>query len=494
MSTEDKSIYKKAVSHSVLYGAANIFRKIIGLIMLPIYTQYLSPEDYAVVDLMMVTILLIEVFLAMRMGQAIFRFYYLSETEDEKKTIMSTAFLMAIFTGTVAYVVLAMNANSATQLMLGDNQYADLLSIFAVMLLLQSLEEYGFIYLRVRQKAGVYLILSLIKLFVQLFLNIYFIIYLNLSVVGVVYTAILSTALMALFAIVYTLYHAGIKFSKTTLKQFVLFSYPLWFASLGALYSQSSVKYFIRVFSSLEDVGLYALAARFGTLVLLFVWVPFSSVWDSLKYEIYEKKDSKHMYNNIFIMLVIFMSFVGLGVSLFSDIVIRIMATEPFWPAGKVVPILAILSISVGLIRFNNLGILLEKKTKIFAVVTYSNAFLITIGFMLFIPLLGMYGAALTVLMGSLFQLFWIERVSKKYYDMELEWSRAILISVTWLSCYSISLLLPDDLLLSILGRLLILLLFVILLFTTSILNKSEKEQIREFLNNGIKKARNVFA
>lgn len=481
----EENIYKNAINHTMIYGASNILRKVVGLIMLPIYTQYLTPEDYAVVDLMMLTIVLVEVFLSMRMGQAVFRFYHLAESENEKKKVMSTGFVMAIFTGTAAYIVLAMNADSAVLLMIGDSQYKELFSLLAILLLLQSIEEFGFIYLRIHQKANLYFVLSFVKLSIQLSLNIYFIVYLELSVAGVVYTAIISTAFMSLFAVFYTFYYSGLSFSKKTIKDFVLFSYPMWISAIGIFYANSSVKYFLRVFSGLEDVGLYALAAQFGSLVVLFSWIPFTSVWDSLKYQIYKKNDSKYMYNNILIILVVVMSFIGLGVSLFSDIIIRFMSPEAFWPAGEVVPILAMLSIIVGLTQFNNLGILIEKKTSYFAIIVYSKAVILTICFVLFIPYLGLYGAALAVLLGGVFHLYLVEKISNKYYDMELQWSRVIGINLLWVICYLLSLLLPEGVLISIIGRFAILLVFVLFVFLTPILKKEEKATILGYVKNG---------
>ena len=78
--------YKKAISHATLFGLANIIRKITGFLMLPLYTRYLSPEDYGVVEMLMVVIIVMEVFLGMKMGEAVFRYYFLANGKSEQKT------------------------------------------------------------------------------------------------------------------------------------------------------------------------------------------------------------------------------------------------------------------------------------------------------------------------------------------------------------------------------------------------------------------------
>ena len=68
--------------------------KFIGFLMLPIYTRYLTPEDYGVAALLMLAIVITEVVVGMRMGQAIFRHYFLAKDQSEKKSVLSTAYFI----------------------------------------------------------------------------------------------------------------------------------------------------------------------------------------------------------------------------------------------------------------------------------------------------------------------------------------------------------------------------------------------------------------
>jgi len=489
----EKNTYKKAISHTVIYGVSDVLRKIVGFIMLPIYTHYLTPKDYGAVEMMMMVVMLVEVFLAMRMGQAIFRYYCTTKDDNEKKAVMSSTFLMTFCTSTLAFLILRYNANKATEIFLGDLQYADLMAIIALLLVLQAIEEIGLIYVRAQQRAVLFLGISVTKMFISLSLNIYFIVFLKLTVAGIVYSSVISTALMAVFSTIYTFYHAGFRFSKSIIKKLVLFSYPLWFAAMGSIYTDSAVKYFLRIFSGLGSVGIYILAAQFASLVLVFIWVPFSNVWQTLRYEVYEMPNPNQIYKNIFIGLVLIFAIAGLGLSLFSETVIHIMADKAFWSASGVVPILVVGYIALALSNFNNFGILLKNKTGIFAVATYINAIAMTVGFVVLIPIAGFYGAAITFLIGSISQLIWIEWKSKKLYHMQLPWWRVAFINITWLVCYSFSLLLPSTLIVSIILKFMIFIGFILLMFTMPILEKNEKEQIIFYIKSALLKASRYF-
>ncbi|MBI1425226.1 MAG: oligosaccharide flippase family protein [Gammaproteobacteria bacterium] len=472
------NIYRKAISHTAIYGAADILRRFVGFFMLPVYTRYLTPEDYGIVQLLLVAVGVMEIFLGMRMGQAIFRYYSLADTEYEKKQVMSTAFIVTFIATTVAFLVLFFNSELAARVALGSNQNTHVMQVFSIILVAQALEDYGLIYIRVHQRPYLFFAVSILKLILQVFLNVYLIVYLKMAVEGVVYSAVISTVVTAIFASIYTYMHSGITFSKLLAKKMIMFSLPLWLSALGTLYLNSADKYFLRVFSGLNEVGLYALAGKFGFLILIFVWDPFSNVWQAMRYEIYKMPNAHQVYKRIFILLMFALSFVGLGISLFADVAIKIMADKAFWPASPAVPLLVASSIAMALTYFNNLGILLHEKTSIIAKGTYLNAVVLTVCFIVLIKFFGFIGAAVSFLIGSVSQLLWIESGSRKLYDMKLPWNRAIVISITWLACYFISYLLPSSLLVAILGKILIMVVFVGLVFILPILDSDEKQQI----------------
>jgi len=258
------------------------------------------------------------------------------------------------------------------------------------------------------------------------------------------------------------------------------------------LYSGSAVKYFLRILSGLDAVGIYILAAQFAALVTILIWGPFSNIWQTLRYEVYELPNSNQIFKNIFIGLILMFSIVGLGLSLFSETVIHIMAGKAFWSAAGVIPIIVLGNIATALSAFNNFGILLKNKTGIFAAATYVNSIALTIGFVVLIPMAGFYGAAIAFLIGSISQLIWIEWKSKKLYDMQLPWWRAAVI-ITWLLCYSFSFLLPSSLFVSIVLKFLIVIVFISLIFKTPLLEENEKKQIIFYIKSALLKVSRYF-
>jgi O-antigen/teichoic acid export membrane protein len=84
---------KNLLKHSSVYGFANLLQKGIGFIMIPLYTYYLSPTDYGVLELMDLTINVISMLIGMGLGSAIIRFYHHYERPEDKVEVFTTAFI-----------------------------------------------------------------------------------------------------------------------------------------------------------------------------------------------------------------------------------------------------------------------------------------------------------------------------------------------------------------------------------------------------------------
>ena len=46
-----RSILKRLLSGSLNYGFASVSAKVVGFLLIPVYTKYLTPEDYGIVEL-----------------------------------------------------------------------------------------------------------------------------------------------------------------------------------------------------------------------------------------------------------------------------------------------------------------------------------------------------------------------------------------------------------------------------------------------------------
>ena len=87
---------KKTVKHTFFYSLGNVSSKLVGFILLPIYTRQISVADYGVLGLFEAMNMLGVAVCAMGLYQGLLRWQNLSDDENERKRLAGTVFLFLL--------------------------------------------------------------------------------------------------------------------------------------------------------------------------------------------------------------------------------------------------------------------------------------------------------------------------------------------------------------------------------------------------------------
>ena len=474
----------KTISHTGIYTLGNIMRQMVSFIMLPIYTRCLTPADYGVIELLSMIIDFFAIFLGLRIGEAIFRFYTQYEDKREKDEVISTALIMVGLLNMAGIMLIIIGAGPLSKIVFGSGEYVRYVVLFAFTLLFQSFIEIPMLFIRAQQKPWLFVGFSLMKLVLQLSLNIYFVVIMQLRVEGVIYSALISGGVMSLVMLGYTFSHIGMRFARAKAGKLVNFSLPLMMASLLSFYLVFGDRYFLRVFASLDDVGIYSLGYKFGFLLMFFTWQPFANIWDTQKYEVYRQDNARQAYQKIFFVISFAMILFSLGVSVFIKDLLRIMSDPAFVSAYKVVPVILAAYMVQGWTSFCNLGILLKGKTLYITKATGISVAVMTVGYLGLIPLFGAMGAAWATLIGFLARFFLVNRWASGLYDMRLSWNGTLRCALLALATFFLSLFAPANLVYSIGYHALLMVAFIILIFALPIIGRQERQWVIDLVSS----------
>jgi len=474
----------KIASHTSIYMFGDILRRGVSLIMLPIYTRYLTPADYGVVELLSMLLDFAAIIFSARAAAAVFRFYCTAESAVQKKGIISSAILLsAIMSGIGSLAVIIFSGPLAIAVF-SDIGYKNFISLFAITLFLNPLIEIPLIHIRAQQKPWLFLLFSVMKLALQLALNIYLVVVLELHVEGVIYSAVISGVIMAIVLTGYSLSMTGFYPTTVFIRSLFSFSLPLKIAALGSFYMTFGDRYILNIYTDLTQVGIYSLGYKFGFVLLMLTWDPFQKMWDAEKYEIFKKDNARHIYQKIFLYTSSSLIFVGLCISLFTKDLLQIMADPSFMDAYKIVPIIIVAYIFQAWTKYCNMGILLEKKTMQIAYGEMAGVIVITVAYFTLIPLYGIYGAAWSTVVGFAARFFWTNLRSTQLYNMELPWSKIFKASLVAVLIYFLSMLSPVEIIPSILFRTALVAIFLAIFFMLPILSRNDKKVIWGKLRN----------
>lgn len=408
------------VKHSSIYAIGNISRQMIGFIMLPIYTRYLSPSDYGVIALLIFVVSLIEVVFGARMFQAVPKFYYEQKNKEDKLKVISTALMITSLASSLAMLAVMVFRAPISVAAFGSSEHGLLVGIFAVLVLTHGLENYALGYIRIQQRPWLFIGTTMAKLFLQLSLNIWLVVVLELGVMGVAISSVGSSVIFTLCMVCYTLWNIGVRFCTNTARRLLVFCWPLWLAGLAGLYMGSANRYYIRVFGSLDEVGLFELAIKFASIISLLLWTPFMQYWQTERFSLYQQPNPLPTYQSVFRLVTTLLVLMALGISIFGAPVVRIMAAPEFHTAAEAIPYLVFSAVFQCLTAFSNFSFFVKNKTGWMSWNSYITAAIITVLYFALIPPFGFVGAAQALMLAHIIQFFIVNRVAKKHYDMQL--------------------------------------------------------------------------
>jgi O-antigen/teichoic acid export membrane protein len=390
--------HRELIKHSAIYGVGQVLAASTSVIMLPIYTRYLTPADYGIMAIVQLTISVLSIVLGTGTVRAVNRHHFEMPNERERDRLWWTGvtFLAIASAALVAPMLLARGL--LADLTLGPIEGASggrLYSLALLTLCFTALGQLLQAHLRVYKRSGLLVGTSLAQLMLAVALNLLFLIALGRGVEGVMEANLLSTAAGTLAFFVWFLRErGGFALDPTQIRSLVSYGGPLVVTALLALGMHQADRYLLRVFLDLEQVGLYSVAYSIGRGVNTLVLVPFSQIWYVAIYEVAREEDAKKVYTETFRYFVYGLILILFGLSLFAKPVLSVLVAKDFEASADLVPVVCLAYLFFSLHAHFNVPVLLAKST-VSLVPPHVAALLTNIGTnLVLIPAFGTWGAA----------------------------------------------------------------------------------------------------
>src|ERR1035438_4445567 len=164
-----------------------------AFLLLPVYTHYLRPSDYGIMELLDLLASITGLLVGTQLGQGLFYFYFSAETDVAKAKWVSAALFGAILLGSVAGLTGLLLASPISTFVFGTASYSSYVTLSLLALSFSVTSEVGYCFMRTLGRASHYVALSLAALGVSIVLNLILLIGFHLGVKGIQISA-LTTA------------------------------------------------------------------------------------------------------------------------------------------------------------------------------------------------------------------------------------------------------------------------------------------------------------
>ena len=477
--------FKEAAKNSVIYSFGNVATKIVGFILLPIYTnsEYLKEVDYGVLtNVEIVTQLLIAI-LGISLYQSLVRWYWDNNYIKKQKRIVFTITISILVFSLICYIPFQFFIDSLSLFLLNSDDYHYLLKLVYLSAFLQAVIIIPFTLLKLQSKPIIYSISNIFKLFLILSLTLYFVVIKNRNVVGIFEAQCIGNFVLLILLIPYILKNIEFKFEFGELKELIKYSFPLILASISGVLLSFFDRFGLTKMRGLEDTAIYGFGFKIANTIKLVV---ISSIQMSITPIIFKKMndpDAKEFYKNTFFIISLIVLFSILLVSMFSSEIINIFATNKTFYL-KSIYVISIISFSFLFGSMKDvviIGLHIKKKTKIIGSILILIAIINFILNYLLIPLWGIYGASVSTLLAQIIFFIIVLYKAQKVYPIPYEFIRLSLLTLFTVVIVIFSYFLNDfRILISISLKLLLIVIYMYVTYNL-IINKEEKKYIIGF-------------
>ncbi len=414
---------KNLSKDTLTYGMSNALSQVIGLLLLPVYTRYLSPSDYGVTAMLS---LLTQVFVPIaRLGitNAIFRRYNLETDSKAKERVLSTGLVSVLLSGTLLIIVCLLFSSPITFALFSSSEYLDLVQITIISAGLSVFTDAPSVTLRANRKVGLVSILNLTRITIAILFNIYFVVVLQIGVKGVVIGTLIAEIICFILSLYLTRKSWRLEFDWAAWKPMAKYGIPFIPHHLQAVGLSILSQYFVAHMIGLTEAGLYSLATRISA-PLGMLCNAIQQAWVPLKFQIHaQEKQAAEIFRSITIYYFALTCFFWLACSLFGPDVLVLMTTSEFHAASPLIPLVGFIPLAQGTYWMVGTGFEMSDSTNQLPLISFVGLITVTALGLTLTPVWGSYGAAMTSIIGWLVMAVMIFYFAQKRFPVKQAWT-----------------------------------------------------------------------
>jgi O-antigen/teichoic acid export membrane protein len=480
-------ILKSSVRDTIIYSIGTFSTKLGGLILVRLYTNkhFLSTEEFGVLNLVEVNLQVMISVLGLGLCYAFERWYWDKEYFNRRKPIFFTVMVVSAILTAFILGGLFPFATFFSEALFDKSDYEYIFKLMILNAGLEIIAQTPNSLIRLQEKPLLFTIANITKLTINVIFTVIFIVKMDLGLPGVYYGQLLGVAAYFIVVASFILKNIEIKFEWRTVFEMIWFRFPFLLPIIALNLFNYSDKFLLSKLAGVTEVGIYSLGAKLSNTIKTFL---LTAIFLSLTPTIYRMMNDpghKRFYSKVMTYLSFTVIMVVMAFSFFSKELVMVFAKDKvYYAAYTVVPVIS-LAVFFGMLKDVSLiGLNISKKTRPIATVTILAA-LVNIGLnFLFIPTMGMMGAAFALLLSQVAFFILVYWIAQKQYSIPYEIGKIGLMLAVAVALFFVARITDGfGYLISVPLRVLILLSYPFILFLFGFYEPVELERLAGFWN-----------
>lgn len=331
---------KELIKNFLIYGFGGILTKLVGFILLPVLTTTFTIEEFGFYDLILSISTIAATISILQFEVGFQRFFYLQKNDEEKKVLISTVFSAILISSVFASLLLLSFVPAISNLWFKSN-YRNELIIASIEILFTNITAFLYCVLRYDDRPKIYTSISVCSAFLNAVLIIISVKVLHIGVLGAIFSNFL-TQLFITYSLLY-IERKNISFviERRILKEVSSFAFPTIPARLGSVSNAYANRFLMISMFSASMLGIYSFSVKISSVMVL-LQTAFQSAWLPFLYKIINKDGHKKIISDIFLISLRVVCLISIVLTLFSEEIVRLIATDEYLESTKIIGILTL--------------------------------------------------------------------------------------------------------------------------------------------------------
>ncbi len=428
------SYLKRLVRALAAYQVADVVSKFIAVLLLPVYTSYIAPAGYGVVELLGNGVIFISILVRFGMIEAFLRYHFADADPERRNALARRAVAFLLLATTAASVPLLVFAGPLSKLVLSHRATEIFLIAVLGLWSFTNLElAYGL--LRVDERVRAYAATSLINVGLTIAASVVLVVGLGLGARGLLLGNYGATTVV-LLGLWWTLRGQLMPRRDTStgsgperLSVLLRFGLPTVPAE-ASVYALSIIdRYYIYHDRSHTQAGLYSIAVKLAGAVA-FIVRAFQYAWPPLAYSVTDDAQAASLYGLVTTYYLLISGWVVAGLALLGRWVLRVLTTHAYFGSYRALPWVALGWALYGLwVVFLVIAGRVKVTTRNFPAALAGLA--ANVGLLvLLVPRLGIAGAGLALCGAYLVMLIVMYLLTRRAFRVQFEWRRLVQLAI----------------------------------------------------------------
>jgi len=438
-----KSPIKTLLSHTAIYGVGLVLNKSLGFLLLPVYTNYFTPADWGVFNIVWSLWIFLSVLYSLGFENSFMK-YFIEEKNKQKKAEIYSSILVALLFSSVTFsLCIYLGSGVINNLLHFEDSIKGvfLIKILAVLLFFDTIYRIPLLLLRAELNTKVYTYLTIVTLVINLGLNLFLIIVQGYGIEAIFYSYIVSVFVTTVICLFVTSPYLTSKITFREIKRQLSFGFKFIFIGLFILIIDISDRFFLKYYYNESVVGIYSANYRLGTVMSLIISA-YKFSWTPYFMNLSENPDNKKIISSIFTYFVFTGLFLFLFFSFFIAPVVQLkiggyyILNEAYWSGLKIIPIILLSYFFSGLHSNLTVAPFFSDRTDVLLKISVMGLVANILLNVLLIPKYAMTGAALSTLFTYVIMFGFLYYRSQQLFRIEFDLKKIAIICILTLISY----------------------------------------------------------